>query len=57
MCVGDELARMILYLFGATILQNFSLELEDEDVDLTGDCGITLTPKPHKLIFSKVAAK
>lgn len=53
MCVGDELARMMLYLFGTTILQKFIVELEDENVDLTGDCGITLTPKPHRLIFSK----
>lgn len=53
MCVGDELARMMLYLFGTTIFQKFIVELEDENVDLTGDCGITLTPKPHRLIFSK----
>nr|QYA71960.1 cytochrome P450 [Anoplophora glabripennis] len=57
MCVGDELARMMLYLFGATILQKFSVELEDEHVDLIGVCGITLTPNSHKLIFSKVSSK
>ncbi|KAJ8917691.1 hypothetical protein NQ315_005138 [Exocentrus adspersus] len=53
MCVGDELARMILCLFGITIIQNFSLKLEN-DVNLTGQCGITLNPKPHKLIFERL---
>ncbi|KAJ8944550.1 hypothetical protein NQ318_009713 [Aromia moschata] len=54
MCVGDELARMLLFLFGATIIQNFELTLERYDADLTGECGITLTPKPHRLIFSEI---
>ncbi|KAJ8985272.1 hypothetical protein NQ317_007058, partial [Molorchus minor] len=47
MCVGDELARMLLFLFGAAIVQNFELGLEFTEPNLTGDCGITLTPKPH----------
>lgn len=52
MCIGDELARMLLFLFCATIVQNFELSVEDlKKVDLTGDCGITLTPKPQKIIF------
>ncbi|KAG5875609.1 hypothetical protein JTB14_036606 [Gonioctena quinquepunctata] len=54
MCVGDELAKMLLFLFGSTIVQNFTFILENENVDFSGDCGITLTPKPHKIKFSKV---
>ncbi|RZC38401.1 cytochrome P450 306a1 [Asbolus verrucosus] len=55
MCVGDELARMFLFLFGATLIQNFYISCEDKNnIDLNGDCGITLTPKPHKLVFAKL---
>ncbi|XP_074029294.1 cytochrome P450 enzyme phantom [Leptinotarsa decemlineata] len=54
MCVGDELARMILFLFVTTIIQNFSFVLENEEVDFSGECGITLTPKSHKIKFSKI---
>ncbi|XP_064210742.1 cytochrome P450 306a1 isoform X1 [Tribolium castaneum] len=53
MCVGDELARMFLYLFGAALVKNFAISCMGE-VDLTGDCGITLTPKPHELIFTSL---
>jgi ecdysteroid 25-hydroxylase CYP306A1 len=55
MCVGDELAKMFLYLFGATLVQNFHISCEDlAELDLTGECGITLTPKPHRLIFKSL---
>ncbi|XP_011311381.1 cytochrome P450 306a1 [Fopius arisanus] len=54
MCVGDELARWILFLFVGRIIQRFRVSLPPgEKVDLIGDCGITLVPKPHKLIFSE----
>ncbi|CAH1998239.1 unnamed protein product [Acanthoscelides obtectus] len=53
MCVGDELARSLMFLFVVTTLQNFRISLEDQNVDLNGECGITLTPKHHRLIFSK----
>lgn len=52
MCIGDELARMLLLLFAAKIFQKFSVRLEEKHVDLSGECGITLTPPAHKLIFS-----
>ncbi|RZC36682.1 p450 domain containing protein, partial [Asbolus verrucosus] len=46
MCVGEELAKMSLFLFGATILQKFKVECDDRaKIDLTGICGLTLTPK------------
>lgn len=57
MCVGDELARMVLFLFGVTILQNFVLKLEDkENVNTEGDPGITLTPKSFKINFQEVSS-
>lgn len=50
MCIGDEFARMILFLFGTSILQKFEISLVDK-VDFVGENGITLNPKPHKLVF------
>lgn len=53
-CLGEELAKMLLYLHAANLILNFKIELLDADnFDLTGDCGITLTPKDHKLTFQK----
>lgn len=51
MCVGEELARMLLFLFGAKILQRFKLSVSGP-IDFMGECGITLTPKPHNITFS-----
>ncbi|KAK6625501.1 hypothetical protein RUM43_005800 [Polyplax serrata] len=50
-CLGEDYAKTLLYLYGGTILQNFNLSLET-DPDFTGEVGITLTPKPHRIIFS-----
>lgn len=51
-CVGEELARMILFLFAGRILHAFTISIPlDEMVDLEGECGITLVPKPHRLTF------
>ncbi|XP_076639914.1 cytochrome P450 enzyme phantom isoform X2 [Colletes latitarsis] len=51
-CVGEELARMILFLFAARILRALNISVpSNETVDLEGDCGITLVPKPHRLMF------
>ena len=51
-CVGEELARMILFLFAGTILRAFVVSVPSgETADLEGECGITLVPKPHRLIF------
>lgn len=53
MCVGDELARMMLFLFAGRIIRTFVVSVPiDEPVKLDGDCGITLVPKPHRLIFA-----
>lgn len=50
MCVGEDLAKMLLFLFGASILQKFRLEVVGS-VDVKGDCGITLTPKEQGIVF------
>lgn len=53
-CIGEELARMLLYLHTSNILRKFKITLENCDqFDLTGNCGITLTPNDHKLFFEK----
>ncbi|XP_053682247.1 cytochrome P450 306a1 [Sabethes cyaneus] len=52
MCLGDELARMILYLYTARIFWSFELEvLGGSSLDLTGICGITLTAPDYKVVF------
>ncbi|XP_011339143.2 cytochrome P450 306a1 isoform X2 [Ooceraea biroi] len=52
MCVGDELAKMMLFLLAARMLHSFAISLPtDAQIDLEGECGITLVPKPHRLIF------
>jgi len=55
MCPGDEMARMMLTLFAGRILRRFHLELPPGcEVDMEGESGITLTPPPHKLRFTKL---
>ncbi|PSN36025.1 Cytochrome P450 306a1 [Blattella germanica] len=52
MCVGEELARMLLFLFGASIVHRFFVSPPDGvKVDLEGICGITLIPKTQKLVY------
>lgn len=54
MCIGDEFARMIIFLFSACILQKFSLSaLPNSMIDLEGQCGITLVPKSQPIVFEK----
>ncbi|BES97554.1 cytochrome P450 [Nesidiocoris tenuis] len=59
-CLGDEMARMLLFLFGAGILRKFRVSLTEEyenDDDLQemlkGENGITWAPKDHDLLFSR----
>ena len=53
MCVGDELSRMTLYLFAARILHLFVLSMPSGiRLDLEGEPGITMVPKPHRLIVT-----
>ncbi|XP_018367768.1 PREDICTED: cytochrome P450 306a1 isoform X1 [Trachymyrmex cornetzi] len=53
MCVGDELSKMILFLFGARILHSVVISVPSGTrLDLEGECGITLVPKPHRFVFT-----
>jgi Cytochrome P450. len=53
MCVGEELARMLLFLFGGTIIHKFKVKApEGVTIDLEGECGITLNPKAQKLLLT-----
>lgn len=56
MCLGEELAKMLLFLFCSNILYNFKLLYTDvESVEsILGECGITLTPPRHKILFQKI---
>jgi hypothetical protein len=52
-CVGEELARMMLFLFGGTIIHKFKVKApEGVTIDLEGECGITLNPKAQKLLLA-----
>jgi ecdysteroid 25-hydroxylase len=55
MCMGEELAKMFLYLFSANILQRFEIKVgeDPEKLDMNGITGLTLSPPDHKLIFIK----
>nr|XP_029723478.1 cytochrome P450 306a1-like [Aedes albopictus] len=58
MCLGDELARMILMLYTGRLFWNFELDLFNGDaLDLTGVCGITLTPPPFEVVFKECSKK
>ncbi|XP_054728319.1 cytochrome P450 306a1 [Anastrepha obliqua] len=51
MCPGEELARMILYLFAGHIIRNFHVKLapEYEGMSLRGESGITLAPLHYEI--------
>jgi hypothetical protein len=53
--MGEELAKMFLYLFSANILLHFEIEAgEDFDkLDMSGVSGLTLSPPDYQLVFNK----
>lgn len=55
MCLGDEMAKMVLNLFAANILLNFRIKVgrDFNKLDLSGISGLTLSPPQHRLIFEK----
>ncbi|XP_029984081.1 cytochrome P450 2K1-like [Sphaeramia orbicularis] len=52
-CLGESLARMVLFIFFTTLLQHFrftpSPGVKDEDPRLTPQVGFTLIPPKHKI--------
>ncbi|XP_069156797.1 cytochrome P450 306a1 [Procambarus clarkii] len=55
MCIGDEFAKMILFVFTTKILLRFKVDLEPgvkDDPSKDPVCGISLCPRPFKLVFT-----
>ncbi|XP_071323939.1 cytochrome P450 2K1-like [Trachinotus anak] len=52
-CVGESLARMELFIFFTSLLQNFRFTpppgVSEDELALTAHMGLSLTPSPHKL--------
>ncbi|XP_068565336.1 cytochrome P450 2K1-like [Cebidichthys violaceus] len=52
-CPGEGLARMELFIFFTSLLQNFRFTpppgVSEDELDLTPRMGLTLNPSPHKL--------
>ena len=53
MCVGKDLAKMVIFLFVATVLQKVKIECS-EGVDLSYTFGFTLQSNPQELTFTIV---
>ncbi|KAG8519426.1 Cytochrome P450 2U1, partial [Galemys pyrenaicus] len=54
-CMGEQLAKMELFLMFVSLMQSFrfALPVDSEKPILTGRYGLTLAPHPFKLIISK----
>lgn len=57
MCLGEELAKMLLFLFGGNILLNFEISSNTIAEEHLGTCGITLVPPVYSLIIKKYSAE
>ncbi|XP_072943601.1 serine/threonine-protein kinase fused-like [Epargyreus clarus] len=55
-CLGEQLARMELYLFFANLMNNFEIELPEghEPPELQGMFGMTHSPLPYTVCFKKI---
>uniref|UniRef100_A0A336MQD5 CSON015291 protein n=1 Tax=Culicoides sonorensis TaxID=179676 RepID=A0A336MQD5_CULSO len=55
MCLGEEMAKMLLFLFCANFINNFKYEMENpSSIDTKGICGITLMPPEYSLIMKNL---
>ncbi|XP_017775404.1 PREDICTED: cytochrome P450 306a1 [Nicrophorus vespilloides] len=52
MCIGEDLAKMLMLLFSVEILRRFEI-IAQGSLDLEGVTGITLAPKRQLLLFKK----
>jgi cytochrome P450 len=53
-CLGDQLARHAIFTYYCGILQKFKLKTSEKDLpSLNLAPGITLSPRPYKIIFEK----
>ncbi|XP_055327652.1 cytochrome P450 18a1-like [Paramacrobiotus metropolitanus] len=54
-CLGEQLAKAEIFLVFSTVLQRFSLSIPacDKTPDCEGVLGMTLTPKPYRLLVTK----
>ncbi|CAH1403911.1 unnamed protein product [Nezara viridula] len=51
-CFGEELAKMVLFLFTSSMVLRYRLQLEgSSSAGLGGECGITLSPGQHSISF------
>ena len=54
MCMGEQLAKMELFLMFVSLMQSFTFVLpKDSKPILTGKYGLTLAPHPFNIIISK----
>lgn len=53
-CMGETLAKANLFIFFASLLQNFNFEVPEGCLPPTTDCddGVTPTPKPYSAHIS-----
>lgn len=54
MCMGEELAKMLLFLIGGHILFNFEISTNILAEKHLGTCGITLVPPVYSLAMKKI---
>lgn len=53
-CMGEQLAKMELFLMFVSLMQSFTFVLpKDSKPILTGKYGLTLAPHPFNIIISK----
>lgn len=54
MCPGDDLARMIVQVYGSRIISKYRLELTEKPENSEGIFGLTLAPPEYHLKMTKL---